>query len=250
MSEDAGRQGFSDGVQCVIAGARIMWHPKCRLFVWCPLVINIVVFVFGFVAGVHWFGRVMARFDHWLPHWLHWLDKLVWPLFIVVLWVAMSYVFTLLANLIAAPFNGVLAARVQEQVLGQALPQVSYAKMMADIPRLIGRQLCLILYYLPRAFGCLVLWVIPFTHLFASPVWFTVNSWMLMLQYIDYPMDNNHVSFATMRRICREHKAPCWGFGVSVLLFAMVPGLNFLCMPAAVCGSVKLYQCLDIQSGD
>ena len=41
----------------------------------------------------------------WLPEWLRWLDWLLWPLFGIIVFGAVFFGFSLVANLIAAPFH-------------------------------------------------------------------------------------------------------------------------------------------------
>ena len=57
----------------------------------------------GIVYAIHLFGTVIQA---WLPEWLHWLDWLPWPLFGIIVFGAVFFGFSLVANLIAAPFNG------------------------------------------------------------------------------------------------------------------------------------------------
>jgi CysZ protein len=48
-----------------------------------------------------------------IPAWLQWLDWLIYPLFFIGFFVAGFFTFTLIANLIASPFYGGLAAKTQ-----------------------------------------------------------------------------------------------------------------------------------------
>jgi CysZ protein len=60
---------------------------------------------------------------------------------------------------------------------------------------------------------------------------------MMALQYGDYPMDNHRYSLAQVKRELRREPLTSLGFGAAVMLGSMVPVLNFLIMPAAVCGA-------------
>ena len=72
----------------------------------------------------------------------------------------------------------------------------------------------------------------------AAPVlWFGLGTWMMALQYGDYPMDNHRYSLAQVKRELRREPLTSLGFGAAVMLGSMVPVLNFLIMPAAVCGA-------------
>ena len=46
-----------------------------------------------------------------LPGWLDWLRYILWPLFAVAAVLVTFFTFSLVANLVASPFNGLLAER-------------------------------------------------------------------------------------------------------------------------------------------
>ena len=63
----------------------------------------------------------------------------------------------------------------------------------------------------------------------------------MTLQFFDYPADNGRVSIQKMREKIKEKPALSMGFGVGTLIFSMIPGLNFIAVPAAVAGATKLW---------
>lgn len=63
-------------------------------------------------------GFAMQQFSHWvdllmpsLPDWLSFLQYIVWPLFVLLVLVIVFFTFTMVANIISAPFNGFLSER-------------------------------------------------------------------------------------------------------------------------------------------
>jgi CysZ protein len=64
---------------------------------------------------------------------------------------------------------------------------------------------------------------------------------MMVVQYIDYPMDNNGVSFRSMQRSLKQQRLLHLGFGGGVSILLMVPIVNFFAMPIAVAGATALY---------
>lgn len=61
------------------------------------------------------------------------------------------------------------------------------------------------------------------------------------MQYYDYPFDNHKVSFADMRRALRQYKADNMQFGTLVSLFTIMPILNLVILPVAVCGATVMW---------
>ena len=64
---------------------------------------------------------------------------------------------------------------------------------------------------------------------------------MAAIQYCDYPFDNHKVSFADMRQALAQRRIHNLSFGTGVSLCTMVPVLNFLIMPIAVCGATAMW---------
>jgi CysZ protein len=171
--------------------------------------------------------------------WLDFLRWLLWPLFALTIILLLFYTFTLVANLIAAPFNDLLAARVV-QLLGGTLPDSAATDlqqaMKGILPALMGegRKMG---YFLLRAVPLIILFLIPGLNLLAPFLWLLFSAWFLALEYFDYPMGNQGIEFSEQLDHIKPHRLALLGFGSGVTLMMMVPLLNFVAMPAAVIGA-------------
>ncbi|MCX2958450.1 MAG: sulfate transporter CysZ, partial [Serratia symbiotica] len=114
--------------------------------------------------------------------------------------------------------------------------------IVKDLPRVMAREWRKLAYYLPRALLLLALYFIPGLGQTVAPIlWFLFSAWMLAIQYCDYPFDNHKVSFADMRRALRQYKADNVQFGTLVSLFTIIPILNLVILPVAVCGATAMW---------
>ena len=229
---------MQSGFHYLWQGIRHLSHPKLRHWVWIPLLINIVLSITIFWIGLHFIGDLIHWLLSLLPHWLAWLKWLLWPFFIITVLVIFAYTFTLLANLVAGPFNGVLAEKTAE-LLGHHPPssQLSLKASITDIPRILGRSGLWLLYYLPRLLLYGLLFFIPVINIIAPFTWYAFNSWAFALQYLDYPADNERISFKQLRRAMKSQRITYLTFGITVLLLTMIPLVNLFIMPASVIGA-------------
>jgi CysZ protein len=194
-------------------------------------------------------GFAVRQFSGWLdslmgslPSWLSFLDFLLWPLFVVLLLLMVFFTFTLLANIIAAPFNGFLAEKVEVVIRGEdTFPPFSWNELLAMVPRTLKRELRKLSYFLPRAIGLLILSLIPGLNLIATPLWLLFGVWMMAVQYIDYPCDNNKVSWDDMLAWLRAKRWQSLGFGGITYVALLIPFVNILMMPAAVAGATLFW---------
>ena len=92
-----------------LRGIRLIFAPGVRAYVIVPLLVNVLLFSVIIYFGV---GQFRELLDWLLPEWLGWLAYLLLPLFVVVALIIVFFTFSLIGNLVAAPFNGLLAEAV------------------------------------------------------------------------------------------------------------------------------------------
>lgn len=231
------------GVGYFVKGFSLIQTKGLRRFVFVPLAVNLLLFAVAFYFLLQELDSAIAWMLNLFPDWLTWLKDwlayFIWPLAVIVILVTFSFLFNSLANWIAAPFNGLLAEKVERHLTGQTMNDEGLLAVIKDIPRTLGREWTKLVYYLPRAIGfLLLLLVLPVA---GQILWFLFTAWMMAIQYCDYPFDNHKVSFARMRQALSAQKGDVFGFGTAVTLFAMVPVVNFLVMPVAICGATAMW---------
>lgn len=233
------RSRFTQGFGYLGEGFRLIRSPGLRRYVVIPMILNILVFGLLFGLLYQSFSVMINYVMGLLPDWavlqaLHWL---FWILYGAVIILLLAYGFVAVANIVGAPFYALLAERVEEQLTGQRpTSDDPWWKLWLDVPRSVWRELVKLGYYLPRAIVLLLLGLIPVLNLAVGVIWFLFNSWMMALQYVDYPADNHRMSVGELRRLLRRRRWASLGFGMPVALGAMIPLLNLILVPAAVCG--------------
>jgi len=227
------------GANYLFQGAKLITKPPIRNVVLIPFVINIVLF--GLLI---WFGAgQFAEFIDWLlPDKSAWVRRFLWPLFAIVTLIIVFFVFTLVANIVGAPFNGLLSERVEEHLTGKKPDQSGgWRKMINNLVPTFIAEIKKLLYILLLTALYLLLFIVPIVNLIAPILWTFFSAWMLALEYVDYPMSNHGVSFDELRKRLKEKKLLALGFGISTLILITIPVLNFLAMPAAVAGATVMW---------
>ncbi|MFP5505516.1 MAG: sulfate transporter CysZ [Gammaproteobacteria bacterium] len=233
---------FLKGVGYLAEGLRLIRLAGLRRFVVVPLLVNTLLFAALMFAAVSGFERLLDYLLGFLPEWLHWLQYLLWPLFALSALVVLAYSFTLIANLLAAPFNGQLAEAVEKHLTGAALePGGDWRALLADIAPSLLSEVQKLAYFALRGLPLLLLFVVPGINLAAPLLWTLFGAWMLALEYGDYPMGNHGLKFRDQRPRFKARRGLALGFGLAVLGLTMIPVVNFLAMPAAVAGATALW---------
>lgn len=230
------------GFGYMLQGFRIIMQPGFRLFLLVPLIVNILLFTFLIMWAYSLIDGWMASLLSWMPEWLGFLEWLFWFAYFIVIVMTLFYGFIAAANLIGAPFYGYLAELTEKYLSGKENTEgFSWKTLIAMIPRTVIRELQKILYYLPRVIGLLILGLIPGLNIIVAFIWILFSAWMMAIQYIDYPADNNGMSFREMRRYLSKYRLTSLGFGLLAFGLTLLPLLNFFALPAAVCGAVAFW---------
>ncbi|MBY8143562.1 sulfate transporter CysZ [Vibrio fluvialis] len=223
-------------------GFDIAVSPGIRRFVLMPLLTNILL-----VGGALYY--LFSHLDSWIndwmgqiPDWLSWLSYILWPLLVITILATFSYFFSTLANFIAAPFNGLLAEKVEEKLTGKKVNDDGVLAVVKDVPRIMAREWRKLVYVLPKAIGLFILLLIPALGQTLGPIlWFIFTAWMLAIQYCDYPFDNHKVAFNDMRNSLKQKQSKAYTFGMLVSVLTTIPVVNLLVMPVAVCGATAMW---------
>ncbi len=215
-------------------GLKLLTNPKLRPFILIPILINIVLYSVALALGYYYVDELITQA---IPDWLHWLSWILWPLFFIGFFVISFFSFTVLANLIASPFYGLLAARTQSiisgdvQIVEQPLSQV----LIAESKR--------VLYIVTRILPLLILFLIPVVNVIASFVLAVFSAWCLAMEYLAYPLENEGLLFVEQKQLLKSVRLGALSFGGVTMLGLTLPVLNIIIGPAAVIGAtLYLYE--------
>lgn len=232
-------QPFLSGAGYALRGWRLLAKPRIRRFVIVPFLINLAIFALAFRFGFAW---LYSEIQSWLPGWLEWLSILIWPILIVLGLAVLFTCFTLLANLIASPFNGRLAEIVAMRIADHPqLDQAQSRPLLQDIAVSVRSEMGKLGFFALRAIPLLLLFLIPGVNIIAPFAWFVFGAWMLSREYLDFPLGNQGMDFRSQRQLLKNKRRVTLGFGLAVVCMTLIPIVNFFAMPAAVAGATLLW---------
>ncbi|CAK0770972.1 CysZ protein [Gammaproteobacteria bacterium] len=230
------------GAAYLSRGLALLLNPGLRRYVVLPGLTSLIIFTFAVWVGMGQFGAFSSWAHGYLPFWLIWIEWLLWPLFAIAPVVVIFYFFTLATNVIAAPFNALLAEKVSRQISGLPLGAgPGFGTAILRVPSSLKDEWRKSVWFIVRALILVVLFFIPLVNLLAPLLWALFSAWSLALKYLDYPIGNQGLEFDETRALAAENRWLVLGFGGAVLLMTIVPVLNFVAMPAAVAGASALW---------
>lgn len=233
-----------NGVGFFWQGIRLILSPSYKRFIIIPIIINIFLLIGSLALLAFYFSHAIDSWMNSFPGWLTIvLGWLLWLIFWASGLLISALIFTLLTNIIASPFYGLLAEKVEKQMSDYVV--VSNISLWKSLPHTLYRECIKLLYFIPWLLLCLALLIFPPTMPLAPFVWWGVLAWILAIQYIDYCADNQQIHFRNMLKVLKSAPFTVLGFGGIVTLGMTIPGANLFVPPAAVAGGTALWVWLD-----
>jgi CysZ protein len=227
------------GAQAMARALSLLNKPGVRIYVIVPLMINMLLFGALVWYGYSQFNLLVEWLMSFVPSFLEFIEWLIWIFFGVLAAITVFFSFTPIANIIAAPFNALMSEKIEIELTGKAASSnISFARMAVDA---IGSQLRKLVYIMFWALGLFLVSLIPVVNLVAPVLWIVFGSWLLSLEYFDYPMGNHDLVFAEQKKRLGERRGISLGFGGAVMIMTSIPIINFFAMPVAVAGATLLW---------
>lgn len=228
------------GAGYFIKGLSLIRRKGVKRFVVIPLLINMIIFALLFWLLSGYVGEYLDNMTSSLPSWLAWLSYLIWLLFAFTAGVVLFFGFTILANLVGAPFNSFLAGAVEKSLTGYSPTDHTGRSLMQEVSFALGGEMRKIMYFLMWGIPLLIMSFIPAINLVAPILWVFFSAWMMAIEYGDYPLGNHGMGFVEIRNKLAEKKMLSLGFGGAAMIGTMIPLFNFLVMPVAVAGATAM----------
>lgn len=230
-----------DAIKYLFDGIKLALSKECRLYVIIPIIVNFVIlFSLGY-ATFSYISNLISDIFKAFPEFLIFLAYIITAILGLLIGFVSCYIFSTVATIIASPFYGLLADKVEMKLNGTHSDDMSLFDIIKDVPRIIKREARKQLFFLPLAFFGLIIYFIPLVNILAPVYWFLLTAWMGALQYTDYAYDNHKISFADMQRDLKSNKLSTFTMGAFIAFALCVPLLNLIIPPAAVCAGTKYY---------
>lgn len=234
MIADIGR-----GTAYLAKGFSLIKSKGIKRFVLIPLLLNIILFGALIWTGYAQFAPTVEWMMSFVPGWLSFLEGILWLFITTLTAVIVFFVFTPVANIIAAPFNAIMAEKIEEKLTGKDIN--SNVSLITIIKDSIMSQIGKLVYILMWSLLLLLISVIPVVNVVSPFLWVIFGSWLLSLEYLDYPMGNHDLTFKQQKTSLKKRRGLALGFGGSVMVLTSIPIINFIVMPVAVAGATAMW---------
>lgn len=232
------------GALYFLRGLKLITRPGVRRYVLVPLLINAILFGGLIMLGIHQFEALLNWLMPEVPEWLQWLAWVLWVFFALATLLIVFYTFTLVANVVSAPFNGYLASAVERHLTGRVSAEPipnTVSGVLAEASTTLRQEAGKLFYLASRSLPVLLLFMIPVLNIAAPLIWLVLTAWMLALEYMDFPMGNHGIHFSDARQHLARKPMLSLGFGGAAMVGTLIPLFNLIVIPVAVAGATAMW---------
>jgi CysZ protein len=218
----------------------VLGRPALWKYFAAAFAINVVLFVLLAVlflkyrvALVDWITP--DRFWKWARVAIEWI-------FTGIVAILALFLFTIVGNLLAAPFLDAMTERILAE-LGETLPP-SRGPWRAFLRALRNQSIKLVFFGAIQLL-LLLLWIIPGVGFLHPPLSAILTVLFLGFEYIDYPLDARQLSVPKRFEWMLGHPGATLAYGLVLFPVFLIPFVGYACLPLAVAGASLLVHDID-----
>ncbi len=218
----------------------VLGRPPLWKYFAAAFAINVVLFVLLTVlflkyrvALVDWITP--DRFWKWAQVAIEWI-------FTGIVALLALFLFTIVGNLLAAPFLDAMTERILAD-LGETLPPPRGAGRA--FLRALRNQSIKLVFFGAIQVLLLLLWIIPGVGLLHPPLSAILTILFLGFEYIDYPLDARQLPVPKRFAWMLGHPGATLAYGLVLFPVFLIPFVGYACLPLAVAGASLLVHDID-----
>src|SRR5690554_503871 len=207
----------------------IFKDPINLLLAIIPTILALSIYIF-FIALIFknsdYFGVLL---QDWIPDpkTAGWVGKLITAIFIIFMFLIMSWTFILLSGIISAPFNSLLSSRIEEKLAGRAISsdaKQSFTTMLKGLGKTFINEAKKIIFIIILTGLAFLLNLFPLFY----PLGIFLLALVLSLQFIDYSWSRHDMSFSQCVSDLFKNIFSYGGYGLVFLVLITIPIVNAL----------------------
>lgn len=207
----------------------IFRDPINLLLAIIPTILALTLYIFAIVSifkNADYFGVLVQNYvpDQDIAGWV---GKLLTAIFIIFVFLIMSWTFILLVGVISAPFNSMLSARIETILVGKEVTHdksKTFSEIMSGIGGTFINEFKKLFFIILMTMIALLLNLFPLFY----PIGVFLLALMLGVQFVDYSWSRHDMHFGNCMQDTLKNMLPYAGSGFIFLILITVPIINAL----------------------
>jgi CysZ protein len=212
-----------------LAVRMIVRNPVNLILALIPTMIALAIYVFTIVTifqNADYFAEIARNYfpDRQTAGWV---GKLLTAIFIVFVFLIMSWTYVLVVGIIAAPFNSLLSSRIEALLTGKPLEdhsKKSFSEKLSALGRIFIDEFQKLIFIVFLTIIAMLLNLFPLFY----PLGIFILALLIAVQFVDYSWSRHDLRFRECARDVLNNTLPYAGSGFLFLILITVPIINSL----------------------
>ena len=171
------------------------------------------------------------------------LHFVIMPLLFIILAIITIFIYSIVGNIVTAPFNDFLSQKVEIKAFGENFDEAFSLKLIiGDIIRVAATIIKLLLL---MAIAHILLLLLNFIPVLGSILYiglgFMITAFFFGFQFYDYPLDRRRYTFFKKLKITLSFAPQVLGVGTGFFLLSLIPIINFLGLNMATIAATAMF---------
>lgn len=161
------------------------------------------------------------------PSYAGWIGKILTVIFVIFIFLLMSWTYVIVVGIIAAPFNSMLSARIEDIMLGKRLDENkgrTFSQLVRNLGSTFKAEFLKLFFILLLTGLAFLLNLFPFFY----PIGVFILAVLVSVQFVDYSWARHELSFGACVKDVFRNLIPYSVGGLFFLLLTAIPILNAL----------------------
>ena len=239
------KSSFIGGFGASFASFKFIRKNKSILFFYIiPFLLNILILsLLLYLAWINIFPFLKNHLtgDAW---YFTFLKPLLVPILLIFLFFITTVVYGFIGNILCSPFLNALSQKTQEIISGKKNDKpLSLKDSLEDFTRTFKNFFKMFFVIIIVYILSLFLLLIPLIGaMIYSMIGYFITSFILGLQFLDYPLDRRKYTFKEKLKIVWKFKYSTIGLGISYLIVSMIPIFGFLGINMCIMGASSIFE--------
>ncbi|MCL1911697.1 MAG: EI24 domain-containing protein, partial [Leptospirales bacterium] len=247
MPENLSKGSFVGAFLSVFSSLSLVKQYKLYVYFIIPFLLNIVILSSIFYFSFTTFKPLIESLITGSGIIFDMLRFIINPLLLIIQAIITIFVYSIIGNIVTAPFNDFLSQKVEVKAFGENFDEkLTLKSIIANIIYVAGNLIKLLLL---MAAAHILIFLFNFIPLFGNILYtvlgFLITAFFFGFQFYDYPFERRRYTFGKKLKTAFRFIPQVLGVGVGFFLLSLIPVINFLGLNmATIAATVMFSNCI------
>ena len=243
VSKNFRKGSFGEAFRSVFSSLSLVKQHRLYAYFIIPFFLNIIILSSIFYLSFHTLKPLIYDLITGSGFIFDALRTIITPLLIIIQVIITIFIYSIVGNIITAPFNDFLSRKIEIKIFGENFDEkFSFKTLITDILRVAGNLVKLLLLIIVAHLLIFLLNLIPVLgSILYAALSFLITAFFFGFQFYDFPLERRRYTFGKKLKTAFRFIRQVMGVGAGFFLLSMIPVINFLGLNMATIAATVMF---------